>query len=250
MLILDIPTYLPTIRLSYMPTLDPSYFLPHIAYDSVVFGFSGEKLKILLMEYHNTGWFALPGGFVGINDSLDNAVQRGLRDRTGLDEVYLEQFYTFGSMERFKPEVMMKIMEPHGYEEKDHWLFKRFISVGYYALINYEEVEPKPDKLSDSIGWYEVDQLPELILDHNFIVQKALNHLRTHLDQKLLSVNLLPELFTMKDLQQVYEAILGEELNRANFQRKILSLDILERHEKLFSGGSHKAPYLYSFKKK
>ncbi len=233
-----------------MPTLDPSYFLPHIAYDSVVFGFSGEKLKILLMEYHNTGWFALPGGFVGINDSLDNAVQRGLRDRTGLDEVYLEQFFTFGSMERFKPEVMMKIMEPHGYEEKDHWLFKRFISVGYYALINYEEVEPKPDKLSDSIGWYEVDQLPELILDHNFIVQKALNHLRTHLDQKLLSVNLLPELFTMKDLQQVYEAILGEELNRANFQRKILSLDILKRHEKLFSGGSHKAPYLYSFKKK
>jgi hypothetical protein len=110
-------------------------------------------------------------------------------------------------------------------------------------------VEPKPDKLSDSIGWYEVDKLPELILDHNFIVQKALNHLRTHLDQKLLSINLLPELFTMKDLQQVYEAILGEELNRANFQRKILSLDILERHEKLFSGGSHKAPYLYSFKK-
>lgn len=128
-------------------------------------------------------------------------------------------------------------------------LFKRFISIGYYALINYKEVEPKPDKLSDSIGWYEVDQLPDLILDHNFIVQKALNHLRTHLDQKLLSANLLPELLTRKDLQQVYEAILGEVLNRANFQRKILSLDILERHEKLFSGGSHKAPFLYSFEK-
>lgn len=232
-----------------MPNLDPSDFLPHIAYDSVVFGFSGEKLKILLMEYHKTGWFALPGGFVGINESLDDAVQRGLKERTGLDEVYLEQFYTFGSMERIKPEVMIKIMEPFGYDNKDQWLFDRFITVGYYALINYEAVEPKPDKLSDSIGWYEVDKLPELILDHTFIVQKALNHLRTHLDQKLLSVNLLPELFTMKDLQQVYEAILGEELNRANFQRKILSLDILERHEKLFSGGSHKAPYLYSFKK-
>lgn len=232
-----------------MPNPNPSDFLPHIAYDSVVFGFSGEKLKILLMEYHKTGWFALPGGFVGIKESLDDAVQRGLKERTGLDDVYLEQFYTFGSMERFKPEVMMKIMEPFGYDQQDQWLFERFLTVGYYALINYEEVEPKPDKLSDSIGWYEVDKLPELILDHNFIVQKALNHLRTHLDQKLLSINLLPELFTMKDLQQVYEAILGEDLNRANFQRKILSLDILERHEKLFSGGSHKAPYLYSFKK-
>lgn len=232
-----------------MPKPEPSDFLPHVAYDSVVFGFSGEKLKILLMEYHKTGWLALPGGFVGINESLDNAVQRGLKERTGLDQVYLEQFYTFGSMDRFQPEVMMKIMEAQGYVEKENWLFERFVSVGYYALINYKEVEPKPDKLSDSIGWYEVDQLPELILDHNFIVQKALSHLRMHLDQKLLSVNLLPELFTMKDLQQVYEAILGEELNRANFQRKILSLDILKRHEKLFSGGSHKAPFLYSFKK-
>jgi ADP-ribose pyrophosphatase YjhB (NUDIX family) len=232
-----------------MPKPEPSDFLPHVAYDSVVFGFSGEKLKILLMEYHKTGWFALPGGFVRINESLDSEVQRGLKERTGLDQVYLEQFYTFGSMERFQPEVMMKIMEAQGYVEKENWLFERFISVGYYALINYKEVVPKPDRLSDSIRWYDVDQLPELILDHNFIVQKALSHLRMHLDQKLLSVNLLPELFTMKDLQQVYEAILGEELNRANFQRKILSLDILKRHEKLFSGGSHKAPYLYSFKK-
>ena len=172
-----------------MANPNPSDFLPHIAYDSVVFGFSGEKLKILLMEYHKTGWFALPGGFVGINESLDYAVQRGLKERTGLDEVYLEQFYTFGSMERFKPEVMMKIMEPFGYDQQDQWLFERFLTVGYYALINYEEVEPKQDKLSDSIGWYEVDKLPELILDHNFIVQKALNHLRTHLDQKLLSIN-------------------------------------------------------------
>lgn len=228
--------------------LEPSDFLPHVAYDSVVFGFSGERLKILLMEYHKTGWLALPGGFVGTNESLDHAVQRGLSERTGISQVYLEQFYTFGSMERFQPEVMMKIMEPYGIEKKDHWLFKRFISIGYYALINYEMVEAKQDKFSDSIGWYEVDLLPELILDHNFIVEKALSHLRMHLDQKLLSVNLLPELFTMKDLQQVYEAILGEELNRANFQRKILSLDILDRHEKLFSGGSHKAPFLYSFK--
>ena len=75
-------------------------YLPHIAYDSVVFGFSGEKLKILIMEYHNTGWFALPGGFVKIDEPLDEAVKRGLKERTGLDEIYLEQFHTFGSLER------------------------------------------------------------------------------------------------------------------------------------------------------
>lgn len=226
-------------------------YLPHIAYDSVVFGFSGEKLKILIMEYHNTGWFALPGGFVKIDEPLDEAVKRGLKERTGLDEIYLEQFHTFGSLERVQPEVMKKILEAQNGDIPDNqWLLDRFISVSYYALIDYEKVEPKPDALSDSIGWYGIDEIPDLIFDHSFIVQKALEHLRAHLDQKLLSVNLLPTRFTMKELQNVYEAILGEKLNRANFQRKMLSLDILERHEKLFSGGSHKAPYLYSIKGK
>ncbi|TFV92353.1 NUDIX hydrolase [Algoriphagus kandeliae] len=228
-----------------------SGYLPHIAYDSVIFGFSGEKLKILLIEYHKTGWLALPGGFVKVDEPLDEAVKRGLRERTGLDQIFLEQFYTFGSLERVQPEIMKKILTAHDKDiADDHWLLDRFISVGYYALIDYDKVEPTPDALSDSINWYGVDEIPELLFDHNFIVKKALDHLRTHLDQKLLSVNLLPERFTMKELQQVYEAILGEKLNRANFQRKILSLGILERHEKLYSGGSHKAPYLYSLKKK
>ncbi|MFC3415078.1 NUDIX hydrolase [Algoriphagus hitonicola] len=230
---------------------DSTQYLPHIAYDSVIFGFSGEKLKILLMEYHNTGWFALPGGFVKVSEPLDEAVSRGLKERTGLDQIYLEQFHTFGSLERVKPDVMRKILEAqHSEVPEKHWLFERFISVGYYALIDYTKVEPQPDALSDSIDWYDVDAVPELLFDHNFIVQKALEHLRTHLDQKLLSVNLLPERFTMKELQQVYEAILDEKQNRANFQRKMLSLGILERHEKLYSGGSHKAPFLYSFNSK
>ena len=81
-------------------------YLPHIAYDSVIFGFSGEKLKILIMEYHNTGFFALPGGFVRMDEDLNDAVTRGLKERTGLDNIFLEQFYTFGSLRRFQPEVM------------------------------------------------------------------------------------------------------------------------------------------------
>jgi ADP-ribose pyrophosphatase YjhB (NUDIX family) len=227
----------------------PEEFIPNLSYDSVIFGFSGEKLKILILEYHNLKTFALPGGFIKKDEPLDVAVKRGLSERTGLDEIYLEQFQTFGSMDRFNPEIMRRILEEQGHNFKDHWLLGRFISIGYYALINYENVTPKPDDLSDSIGWYDFDQLPKLMMDHELIVKKALEHLRIHLDHKLLSFNLLPEMFTMKDLQQVYEAILGESQNRANFQRKMLSLGILERHEKLYSGGSHKAPFLYSFKK-
>lgn len=230
--------------------VNPSPYLPHIAYDSVVFGFSGVELKILLMEYHNTGWFALPGGFVKPDEDLDVAVQRGLRERTGLDQIYLEQFHTFGSVARYQPDVMRTILEAGGYSVADyHWLLDRYISVAYYALINYEEVTPRPDVLSDSIEWYPVAALPDLILDHNHIVAKALEALRTNLDRKVVGVNLLPQRFTMKELQRVYEAILGEPLRRTSFQRKMLSLGILERHEKRYSGGAHKAPYLYSFRK-
>lgn len=229
-------------------TLAKEEYLSNISYDSVIFGFSGEKLKILILEYHNMQTFALPGGFVKVNEALDKAVMRGLSERTGLDEIYLEQFHTFGSLDRYNPKIMHKILEEQGHFVEDHWLLGRFITVAYYALINYENVVPKPDELSDSIEWYDYDQLPKLMMDHNEIVEKALDHLRSNLDHKLLSFNLLPERFTMKELQQVYEAILGESLNRANFQRKMLSLNILERHEKLFLGGSHKAPFLYSFK--
>ncbi len=203
------------------------------------------------MEYHNTGLFALPGGFVRKDETLDNAVRRGLEERTGLKNIYLEQFHTFGSLERFKPEVMEGILEANGRNTRNmQWLLDRFISVGYYALINYEHVVPKPDTLSDSCRWYPVKKLPRLILDHQQIVDTAIQTLRDNLDRKLVGGNLLPEKFTMKELQQVYEAILGVKMRRTSFQRKMLSSEILKRHDKRFSGKAHKAPYLYSFKKK
>lgn len=228
---------------------DSRDYIPNLSYDSVIFGFSNEKLKILVLEYQNTGTFALPGGFIRKDEDLDQAVKRGVLDRTGIDQLYLEQFHTFGSLERSDPAVMKRIFEGQGLKLDEDWLLSRFVTVAYYALINFETVTPTPDALSDSIDWYDFDLLPPLMQDHNLIVVKALEHLRTNLDHKLLSFNLLPDFFTMKDLQQVYESILGEKQNRANFQRKMLSLEILERHEKLFAGGSHKAPFLYSFRK-
>jgi 8-oxo-dGTP diphosphatase len=232
-----------------MAFLSPSEYIPNVAFDSVVLGFSKGKLKILLMEYHATGWFALPGGFLARNENLEDAVKRGLLERTGLQDIYLEQFHTFGSIDRFKPEVMKRIFEANNHPiDWDHWLLDRFLSIGYYALIDHEKVTLQPDAISDSIGWYDIESLPELILDHGKIVQKALQTLRENLDRKLIGGNLLPDRFTMNELQAVYEAILGEKLRRTSFQRKMLSMDILDRHEKLFTGKSHKAPYLYSFK--
>jgi 8-oxo-dGTP diphosphatase len=234
-------------QLNTKKKLNESEYLPNIAYDSVIFGFSGEKLKILLLEYHNTGFYALPGGFVKRIENLNDAAKRGLEERTGLENIYLEQFYTFGDTLRFKPEVMETILVANNFSlEKYNWLLDRFISVAYYALINYEKVTPKPDVLADSCTWYAIDELPKLILDHKLIVEKALETLRENLESKLFGMNLLPPFFTMNELQKVYEAILGEKLRRTTFQRKILSLGILKRHEKQYLGKAHKAPYLYS----
>lgn len=232
-----------------MKGLENKNFIPHLSFDCVIFGFNGKLLKILLLEYHNTGFFALPGGFIEMDQSIDDAAKQGVKDRTGLDNVYLEQFHVFGEVDRADPEHMRRILKANNDLTKENeWMLDRFNTVGYYALINYEDVTPTPDQFSDSIGWYAIEELPELMMDHNHIVEKALTVLRNNLSEKLIGMNLLPPKFTMKQLQSVFEAILDQKIRRTTFQRKMLSMDILERHEKLFQGKAHKAPYLYSFK--
>lgn len=224
-------------------------FIPNLSYDCVIFGFNGVKLKILILEYHNTGLFALPGGFIKQNQSLQEAVNKGVEERTGIKDVFLDQFQIFGDPERADPIAMRRILEENNKDlKKNEWMMGRFITVGHYALINYEDVDPKPDHLSDSIDWYDINSVPKLMMDHNEIVDKALEVLRNNISEKIIGMNLLPPKFTMKLLQQVFEAILDQTLRRTSFQRKMLSLDILQRHEKLFEGKAHKAPYLYSFK--
>jgi hypothetical protein len=181
-------------------------------------------------------------------ENLNDAVRRGLKERTGISNIYLEQCYVFGDRNRHRPEVMEKILLANGMDvKKNSRLLERYISVAYFALINYKKVKPKPDALSDSCEWYDIDDLPKLILDHKEIVQKALSVLKKNLDEQIIGSNLLPDKFTMRELQLVYEAILGESLHRTNFQRKMLSSGLLIRHAKQYSGKAHKAPYLYNF---
>lgn len=232
---------------------DGTGYLPGLAMDFVIFGFDEFQLKILVLEYSNTSLFALPAGFVRENENLNNAARRVLSERTGLSDIYLEQFYTFGDLARYDQSPMRTIMQAKGMEPKDdHFLLHRFVSVGYYALIDFSKATPTPDPLSDTCVWYNLEHLPELMLDHKTIVQKALDTLRADLDRKLggshsWAAPLLAKTFTMAELQKLYETILGQKLRRSSFQRKVLGLGILERLEKQFNGGAHKAPYLYQF---
>lgn len=223
-------------------------FIPHLAVDAVIFGFHDKQLKVLLMQYSRTHLYALPGGFIRQNENLDAAAKRVASERTGLTDIFLEQFHVFGDLARHDPSPFASFMTANGDEpDAGHWLLQRFITVGYFALVDFTQVTPTPDKIFDSCDWYDLNALPPLIQDHTAIVNKALQSLRIMLDDKLIGFNLLPVDFTMGDLQSLYETILGKSLLRPAFQRKMLSLGILVRVAKKYSGGAHKAPYLYRF---
>jgi 8-oxo-dGTP diphosphatase len=223
-----------------------NYYLPHLSIDCVIFGFHDNELKVLLLEWKDTRRWCLPGGFILHEEHIDDAAVRILKLRTGLEKIYLRQFYTFGDPARdrkkhgIKPPV--KITKS--------WLMDRFVSVGYWALTDFSKVIPAPDEFSLSCKWWEINKVPELILDHNDIIEKALESLKKHLKEHPIGKDLLPEKFTMPELQKLYETILDRSLDRRNFQKKILSLEILDRLKERKQGGAHKAPYLYRFNQK
>jgi len=220
-------------------------FLPHISVDCVIFGFHDNQLKVLLLKWRDWGTWCVPGGFVMRNESLDDSAKRTLTERTGLENIFLRQFQVFGDPQRERGKKPFKIMG-----SSNSWLMERFITVGYWALVEFSKVTPRADWLSEDCQWWEIDRIPKLIYDHNTIVTKALEALRTSLNDHPVGYNLLPEKFTMPEFQRLYETILDESLDRRNFQKKMIALDILEKLPERKTGGAHKAPFLYRFDKK
>jgi ADP-ribose pyrophosphatase YjhB (NUDIX family) len=229
---------------------DGKGYMHGLAIDAVIFGFHNRQLKVLLLEYSLAGIFALPGGFIREKENVNGAALRVVRERTGLHNIFLDQFYVFGDYNRFDNRPLKAIMQAGGTPfDESHWLLQRFITIGYYALVDFTKAVPMPDQESDICWWCDLDKIPTLIQDHAEIIAKARSTLQDNLDKKLIGFNLLPEHFTMAELQAVYETILGKKILRPVFQRKMLGLGILERLTKKHSGGAHKAPYLYRFAK-
>lgn len=227
-------------------------WLPGISVDCVVFCFHENQLKFLTLKFLNSEVWSLPGGVVGIKEGINDAAERVLNERTGLSDIFLEQFYCFGEFGRnINARLEFEKIKSNIFRTTDDldWISSRFITLGYLAVVDYSKVNVSPGDISDQFLWQDVTEFRRLFLDHNEIVDKALVKLRECLDNKLIAFSLLPETFTMSEIQQVYETILGTAIVRTNFQRKILSLGILDRIEKKYSGGAHKAPYLYRLKK-
>jgi 8-oxo-dGTP diphosphatase len=222
-------------------------YLPHLSVDCVVFGFDGAALKLLLLKWKQVRTWVLPGGYVRRRESLDAAAHRVLTERTGLRRVYLRQFHAFGGTRRKEADLerlcaTLGITVPAG-----AWPLDRVVSIGYYALVEVSRVRAKLDYLSDACAWHPVDARPRLGFDHDVIVDRALESLRGTLGSGTLEASLLPDRFTMPELQRLHEAILGRTLDRRNFRKKMLERGTIERLPERRTGGGHRAPFLYRF---
>src|SRR5664279_1415187 len=222
-------------------------YLPNISVDCVIFGFHSNELKVLLVKARYAGKWALPGGFILKEEHMDRAAQRILKQRTGLDEIYLQQFHVFSDPERSTKKINQQFLKNVGVTREKSWMFERFITVGYSALVDFTKVTPVPDNISDACKWFSIYDVPEMLLDHRHIFDEALQNLRMQINFHPVGFNLLQKKFTMPELQKLYETILNKKLDRRNFQRKIEATGILKRLNETKKGVAHKAPFYYKF---
>ncbi len=203
-----------------------------VSVDVIVFGFDAGKLKILIGKRQldpGRGEWSLYGGFVGADESLNDAAHRVLFDLTGLRNLYIQQVGTFGSVDRDPGE--------------------RVISVAYYALINVKDYDDAL-RQQHNLEWVIVENVPKLYSDHNEMVQMALKLMRTKIKTAPISFRLLPSLFTLTQLQKLYEAVMGEEVDKRNFRKRVKDMDFIEKTELIDKTTSKRGAYLYRFNKR
>lgn len=203
-----------------------------VSIDCVLFGFDGGELKILLIERNEEpfkDWWALPGNLVGEEESLDQSTSRILHELTGLSDIYMEQYYTFGEVNR----------HPQG----------RVITVAYYAMLRLggdKALKPLTN-YAKKAQWVNVRELPKLAFDHQHIFDKGLEKIKRRIKHLPIAFELLPEKFTLTQVQNVYELILGKKLDKRNFRKKILSFGVLKELDEKQKGVSFRAATLYKF---
>ncbi len=205
------------------------YPRPALTVDCIIFGFDNDVLKLLLIERGHDPFkdaWALPGGFVDMDEDLETAALRELEEETGVKDLFIEQLFTFGQPGR----------DPRG----------RVVSVAYYALVNLKDHPVQAASDASNAEWFKIDKLPPLAFDHEAIVKVAIERLKGKIRYQPIGFELLPKKFTVGQLQKLYEVILGKPLNKRNFRTKIMKLGILRQLERQ-SDVAHRPAYLYEF---
>lgn len=201
---------------------------PSVTADCVIFGFDGTTIKVLLIQRGIEpfkGKWAFPGGFMNIDETVEECAKRELEEETGLKNVSVEQFYTFSDVNR----------DPR----------ERVITVAHYALVKLSEVKGGDD--AASARWFSMDEVPSLAFDHDRILRMAVNRLKERICFEPIGFELLPEVFTMTELQNLYKAILEVTFDRRNFYNKMLKLGIIEEAEPRPANAARRTPSKYRF---
>ena len=213
-----------------------TYYSQHakvwVSVDCIIFGFDEGKLKVLIGRRQmdpGRGEWSLYGGFVAAAEGINEAADRTVKELTGLSNLYMRQVGAFGSVDRDPGE--------------------RVISIAYYALINVKDYDERV-RLEHGVEWMNVEELPKLYSDHNEMIRKALKLMRQKLRTEPVGFHLLPDLFTLTQLQKLYEAVNGEELDKRNFRKRIKEMDYIEKTELIDKTGSKRGAYLYRFNRR
>src|SRR6266404_1941552 len=204
-----------------------------LSIDCAVFGFKNSELSVLLVKHgqgNTKGQWALPGGWIKYNESIDDAAYRILTAQTAVENIYLKQFQAFGETDRFPG--------------------KRVITVCYYALVNIENFELHAGSSVSEVVWFNIRKIPKMAFDHNKIIDECFAYLQHKVRHEPIGFNLLPKKFTLYQLQELYEAILDQKLDKPNFRRKLIKMDLLVPCNEKQKDVSHRAARLYSFDKK
>lgn len=211
---------------------DPTQFdRPSVTVDVVIFSLADDALQVLLIKRESPPFaemWAIPGSFIKMNESLEEAAVRALADETGVEDVYTEQLYTFGKPDR----------DPR----------TRVITIAYFALVPHDAIHHKAGRDASETGWFTVSKLPSLAFDHAEIVEYAYQRLRYKLEYTSVGFQLLPDVFTLTELQKAYEIILDEPLDKRNFRRKILAAEILEETGEKKKDGEGRPAMLYRYR--
>lgn len=206
------------------------YRYPHpaVTADAVIFTIADNKLRLLLIKRGaepDKGAWAIPGGFLELDEDLDDCARRELKEETGLDNIYLEQLHTFGTPDR----------DPR----------ERVITVAYYAITSNADMEPTAASDASDAKWFPIDQLPKLAFDHDKIINMAHSRLKFNLDYSAIAFQFLPETFTLSEAQRVYEIIGNSRLDKRNFRKSITSSGLIKEAGKMRRDGNHRPARLY-----
>jgi ADP-ribose pyrophosphatase YjhB (NUDIX family) len=227
-------------------------FLRNVGVDNVIFGYHDKELKVLLQRPFSLDKWTVTGGYIKRTESIEEAANRIAFSRTGLKDLFFQQFRSFGSPKRVADEEftakyleeVLSVPVP-----ADSWIFDYFVSVAFYTLTEFSKVQPKKGELEAACQWWPVSDLPPMMFDHAMIIAEALKALRLHIAHYPIGYELLEEKFTLPEIHSLYETILGKSLDDRNFAKRLMATGIIIKLNETKKIGAHRSPFLYKFDK-